>query len=205
MIEIQVKPGINTVGNYTVADIPAVKAFVDANIHNAKTLKDKKWVSWDKGSPELFNGFNDVESCRGYVVNARKGALVYLEDDYVADIYDVPAILGDNMLCVPLQDVDVTETNKRFSANVYKKVINNRWVSFTKGSPVAFQGFLKFDENQGYFVKVTEVFPDKRGSYLPDVLRYILGRDSLAETTRVRFLDRVEPGLRISFYQKNKI
>ena len=165
---IGLNDGINTIGNYTSKPILAQESLSDSNIQNAKTLINQQWKSWDKVQDEAFLGFNSLEPGRGYVINTTGVSSAKLPDDAPMIIWDVPAIVGDNMLAFPLNNVKM-DVNPRVEADVFRRVEATRWKSYLKNAEDEFQGFLLYVQEQGYYVKVKKVMSD----ILPEIKSWV--------------------------------
>jgi hypothetical protein len=149
--------GIHTIGNFTNNDVFIIDSIsLPQNVKSIKTLINGVWRSWTEGVPPAFQGFNLFESGRGYVLEITAPIVINFSSETSFDIMNMPIIVGENLIALPY-NMPVGDT-KRFQLSSSKTISYGNWVSWTKGTPQEFQGFLDFHKTQGYFVNITKVF-----------------------------------------------
>jgi len=181
-INIGIKKGVSTIGNYSNANISLV-ADNTSDINSLKTIIDGKWTSWSKGAPESFQGFLELEKGMGFVVSADSDTGFVINGD-VININDMNVKPGLNMLCLPFKDASLsTGYVPRMKIKSLKTLNNGSWGSWTFGAPDMFQGFTKTDPTSGYVCNIEDVFDTYLDSDIRDAgngVRFTLSNTTLA-------------------------
>lgn len=146
--------GIYAVGNPTTS-LQAISTLVSGNILEVKTLVNGVWKSWVQGSADEFQGISYFEPGRAYIIKTSGGVTISFPEDEVIDIMEIPVINGSNLITVPYNTS--TGPNNRFTADLVKKLEDQKWLSWNQGAPVDFQGFLSLESGAGYYANVISI------------------------------------------------
>jgi hypothetical protein len=196
-------PTTLTFGNITPY-VKDINAAVDGNISSIKTMVNGSWKSWTKGAPSAFQGFIQLEPGVGYVATSTGlGSITLFNTTEKIDVMDIPVSLGGNFIAYPKPDT--VSTSPRFDSNVAKTIIDGQWRSWTAGAPDAFQGFLTYNTNNGYYVNVTKIYGsstsydpyDGPTGFIPYALAFSIATEYLGLDLT---LNNYSTGYRYSFY-----
>lgn len=146
-------PGLYLIGNFTnnTIDISAANTF---NIISVKTIINGEWKSWNRDADPSFNGINQYEPGRGYIIDCDNSAIIDFQSDDLIDIMSIPVILGNNLLASPVNMP--AGINDRYTPKEIKTLVNFAWESWHKDAPASYNGVSTLEQAKGYYVNIIE-------------------------------------------------
>ena len=155
---VTIPSGVSTTSNTSNVDFDLVGIANDANVNTFKTLINGQWHSWLKGTPDAYQGFNNLKRGYGYVVKTN-GILNIDFGNTTLDVNNVVLSPGMMLLGIPFNGKQITASGNlpRFSATSIK-TIEGTWKSWSRGVPSNFQGFSSINSNNGYVINIDKVF-----------------------------------------------
>lgn len=152
---LNIQTGINAIGIYT-EDTVAVADVGNEEVNVVKTVKSGVWKSWTKDTPELYQGFVDLESGLGYIVVSEGDVVIPLPSKPL-EINNIEPTVGISVVALPFMDKQL-KTNYIGRMKVFDiRTYDNGWKSWTENTPEEFQGFIDIDYKKGYVVNVDDV------------------------------------------------
>ena len=152
----------HSIGNVSPTDI-SVNDSIDSNIDEIKICESGDWDSWTKGAPAEFQGFDTLNSGKGYILKNSGSTTITLPEGRIS-YESLVAPLGLNTVAIP-RTVEANST-LNWEASEIKEVTNSFWSSWNEGAPDEFQGFTTMEADKGYLVNITNVNYSS-SSYIP--------------------------------------
>ena len=156
MKTINLTAGEHTIGNTSASDI-SIASSTDGNIQTYKTFFNGAWRSWSSTeTEEAFQGFNTLDSGRGYYIKNDADTIITLPDVDISFEGLYQEETGINFVVAPR--TESIEKNKYWSASSMKTMVNGAWRSWSSTeTEEAFQGFNNFEKNSGYVVDISDL------------------------------------------------
>lgn len=195
MKTISLVDGVSTLGNSLNQDNAIAGISNVEIIDSLKTLNAGKWVSFTKGAPAPFQGFDTIKKGLGYVVNTNAAGDVVLAGNPIAP-NDMPIAAGLSMLAFPFDGRTIGDGYIPKGKFTSLKTIDGAWKSWTVGAAEGFQGFTTVDSEKGYVVNTEIVygsFLDKNTPNLVEGVRFNVSDTTLSNGQTIEGVTYTDP------------
>jgi len=148
-----VSQGVSTIGNVINKD-QVISELNNSNIDFLKTLNNGVWKSWTKGADAAFQGFDNINKGRGYVIKAGAATSFEIVGDTI-NANQIPVSTGMCMLAFPYSARPIGDGYiPRMKMGIIKTINSGAWGSWVTGTPDGMQGFTALDDSKGYVCNV---------------------------------------------------